>query len=71
MPMVPPMKEADWPSSAPDRAGLFRHGIAVQSGGNGGRIAGDVEQDRAEGAAVHIGVVECAQHNDGSGGVDL
>lgn len=50
---------------------LPRHGIAVQRGGDGRGVAGDVQQDRAEGTAVHIGVVERAQHDDGGGGVEF
>ena len=50
---------------------LLGHGIAVQSGGDGRGVAGDVQQDGAEGAAVHIGVVQGAQHDDGGGGIEL
>ena len=47
------------------------HGIAVQSGGDGRGVTGDVQQNGAEGAAVHIGIVQGAQHDDSGGGVEF
>ena len=52
-------------------AALLGHGITVQSGGDGRGVAGDVQQDGAECTAVHIGVVQSAQHDDGGGGLKL
>ena len=50
---------------------LLGHGIAVQSGGDGRGVAGDVQQNGAEGTAIHVGVIQGAQHDDGGGGLEL
>ena len=50
---------------------LLGHGVAVQGSHDGGGVAGDVQQDGGECAAVHVGVVEGAQHDDGRRGLEL
>ena len=50
---------------------LLGHGITVQCGGDGRGVAGDVQQDGTECAAVHVGVIQGAQHDDGGGGLEL
>ena len=34
-------------------------------------MAGEFQQDGAEGAAIHIGIVQGAQHDNSGGGVEL
>ena len=52
-------------------AALLGHGIAVQSRGDSRGVAGDVQQNGAECAAVHVGVIQGTQHDDGGGGLKL
>ena len=49
------------------RAGpsLARHGVTVQTGDDGGRLARDVHEDGRRRAAVHGAVVDARQHDDG------
>ncbi len=46
------------------------HGVAVDAGHDGGRLARDAHQDRRGGAAVLRAVVDAGQHDDGLGGVE-
>ena len=49
------------------RPALLRHRIAVEGGGDRPRFAGDVEQDRGDGAAEQRAPVDAGQHHDGRG----
>ena len=49
------------------RLALLRHRMAVEGGGHRPRLAGDVEQDRGDGAAEQRAPVDAGQHDDGRG----
>ena len=51
------------------RPALLRHRIAVEGGGDRPGLAGDVEQDRGDGAAEQRAPVDAGQHHDRRGRV--
>ena len=69
-PMSPPTNEA---SGGDDQrrsaAALLGHLVAVEGGGDRGRLARDAQQHRGGGAAVGRAVQDGGEHDDGGGGV--